>query len=359
MKRIFVLVLSAVLLCLMFSACSDNNQDKKPTDSSLADDSIVTSDTASETEAPKKIGVNFLTGEATDESATKTRPVAVMVNNIVTSLPQYGISSADIIYEMPVEGGITRMMAVYSDYTKVPKVCSIRSCRYYYPLIALGMDAVYVHWGMDNTIAKNTLLSTGIDRLDGGTKGSEYFGRDSSRLKNFDLEHTGYFDGPRLSDAMKKYNYRTKVSDKFNNTLFTFNDTAVAPAGVKCDNAVVKFSNGYYSTFTYNSSTRQYTKQHSGKPHMDAVTGKQLSFTNVFVLQTKVVKKSNSVLMDIELKGGTGKYISNGVCENITWSKANDSAPIVLKKADGTELSINQGKSYIAFIGAEKTISIS
>ena len=40
------------------------------------------------------------------------RPVAVMVSNIKAFLPQYGIDDADIIYELPVEGGITRLMAV-------------------------------------------------------------------------------------------------------------------------------------------------------------------------------------------------------------------------------------------------------
>ncbi len=71
-----------------------------------------------------------------------------MINNIKASLPQYGIDSADIIYELPVEGGITRLMGIYADYTNVPYICSVRSCRYYYPIIAHGMDAFYCHWGI-------------------------------------------------------------------------------------------------------------------------------------------------------------------------------------------------------------------
>ena len=85
---------------------------------------------------------NPLTGEyGFNENAVGKRPVAVMVSNIKAALPQYGIDEADIVYELPVEGGITRLMAIYADYTNVPDVCSVRSCRYYYPLIAYGMDA--------------------------------------------------------------------------------------------------------------------------------------------------------------------------------------------------------------------------
>ena len=77
--------------------------------------------------APAKI--NRLTGLATlSKEAYGKRPVAIMINNVRAALPQYGVSAADIMFEVIVEGGITRMMAVYGDYTKIPNVCSIRSC---------------------------------------------------------------------------------------------------------------------------------------------------------------------------------------------------------------------------------------
>ena len=50
-----------------------------------------------------------------------------MVNNHEAARPQYGIAQADILYEIPVEGDITRLMALYADYTKVPQICPIRA----------------------------------------------------------------------------------------------------------------------------------------------------------------------------------------------------------------------------------------
>ena len=58
-----------------------------------------------------------LTGEWVDPEVNQNRPIAIMINNIGEAMPQSGIGQADVIYEMVVEGGITRLMAVYSDYS--------------------------------------------------------------------------------------------------------------------------------------------------------------------------------------------------------------------------------------------------
>ena len=362
MKKILILLLSVALSCSIMTACKKDKTKsvESETSSTQSTDSKVENEVNSESEKPVATGVNFLTGEPLlNSNASGKRPVAVMVNNIKTSLPQYGIEAADIVYEIPVEGGITRLMAVYSDYTNVPKVCSIRSCRYYYPLIALGMDAIYIHWGSDPSIARDTLNRTGIDRLEGGMLGAEYFCRDAERLKTYSKEHTGYLDGSRLPDAIEKFGYRKERSQDYGETAFSFSETQIVPSETVCTTAKLSFSKDYFSTFTYDDATQTYKKQHSGQPHIDISTGNQLSFKNVIVLKTNIVKMSNSVLMDVDLTNGTGKYISNGAVKDILWSKAGENSPIVLTNSDGTVLQLNQGKSYIAFIGKEKVITIS
>ena len=85
---------------------------------------------------------NLLTGVADlTDAAIGKRPVAVMVNNVSYAMPQYGVGQADIIFEIPVEGDATRFMALYGDYTQVPQICPIRSCRYYFPALSQGFDA--------------------------------------------------------------------------------------------------------------------------------------------------------------------------------------------------------------------------
>ena len=68
---------------------------------------------------------SFYTGEWMDEKKAKNRPVAVMTENTHVTLPQYGIGNADIIYECPVEGGITRRMTISQKSGKCAKLSSV------------------------------------------------------------------------------------------------------------------------------------------------------------------------------------------------------------------------------------------
>ena len=322
--------------------------------------------TESETEAVTDPEIspyrNPLTGElGYAESAVGKRPVAVMVNNLKGALPQYGIAEADIIYELPVEGGITRLMAVYANYADVPEVCSVRSCRYYYPILCLGMDAIYCHWGLDQTIAKETLERTGIDHLDGGQYyGSLYF-RDSERERTYAQEHTGYLDGPKLPEVLENQGIRTELLDDYDQPLFNFasEDEKITPQGETAQEVTMNFSGSYYSTFQYDETSGEYKKLHSGEPHMDQRTGTQLSFENVLILQTLVYPRENNYLMDVELSGGMGYYVSNGSIEQLTWEKSSETAPIKLYDFSGSELTLNCGKTYIGIIGSDKQISYS
>ena len=291
-------------------------------------------------------------------AAVGKRPVAVMVNNVRASLPQYGIAAADVIYELPVEAGITRMMAVYADYTAVPDVCSVRSCRYYYPLLCLGMDAVYCHWGMDQTIAKETLLRTGIDRFDGGNYSGTLYFRDESRKKTYAVEHTGYLKGSALPDMLAKKGIRTELEPDYRKPMFQFaaEQIPLSPDQTPTKEIRIDFSNAYFSTFQYDEAAGVYKKLHSGSPHMDLHTGTQLAFENVIILQTDIHTREDGYLMDVALTGGTGFYAANGGIKPITWTKEAETAPIRLYEESGEELTVSPGKSYIGIIGAEKPI---
>ncbi len=305
-------------------------------------------------------GINPLTGESGyNEAACGKRPVAVMVNNLKDSLPQYGIEQADIIFELPVEGGITRLMAVYADYTDVPDVCSVRSCRYYYPLLCLGMDAIYCHWGADQTIALETLERTGIDHFDGEYEKDLFF-RDQDRLGNYASEHTGYLKGSELPDKIEREGVRTDLDELHREPAFVFTggENNAGPGDMSANTVDLRFSSSYYSTFTYDAANGVYLKQHSGNPHIDGRTNNQLSFDNIFVLQTDIHKREDGYLMDVRLSGGKGYYISKGSAREIIWEKKGESLPIKIYERGGKELVVNTGESYIGIIGSDKTVTI-
>lgn len=298
---------------------------------------------------------NLLTGLGDlSEEAIGKRPVAVMVNNVEKAMPQYGIGQADIIFEIPVEGDVTRFMALYGDYTKVPKICPIRSCRYYFPAISQGFDAFYVNWGIDETVS-DYLKSLNMDQIEGITNTGGLFGRDQDkRNQGYALEHTGYFDGTQLTSYIESKGLRTDLKEEKKGPAFSFNgmEEQIKPASSDCTSIQIDFGS-QSAAFTYDAEKMQYFKQINGNPQMDAVTGEQLGFTNVFVLETEISVKDDVGHKNLDWDGGTdakGYYISNGGMQPITWSKeeGNEDSYLTFYDEAGNVLNINRGKSYIA-----------
>lgn len=367
-KRIFALCSALLLSLTVFAGCGS-----KPTEESAASEpeatataaptaeaeSSASESTAEPTEAPstEPANVNLLTGLPTlTDGAIGKRPVAVMVNNVDAALPQYGISAADLIFELPVEYDLTRLMAVYGDYTQIPEVCSIRSCRYYYPILAVGFDAIYVNWGMNESVARPTVNSMDIDQYDGDEYGlGDCFGRDKARYESgYAWEHTGVFHGPNFPSVLEKDKVRTDLKEDKTGTAFNFveMDKNAAPNGEDAQKVRVDFG-ANYSVFTYDEENHEYLKNFKDSPHMDGISKEQLKFENVIVLETEIKPyPGDEVIKYVDWEGGEnakGYYISEGKMVPITWSKAGMYDPLKFFDANGNELQLNRGKSYIAF----------
>lgn len=362
MKKLFKRLSSiALILVLLFAmaACGkkeENKQEEKKESTKKTKTETVVEDV--EEEIPEN--QNLLTGlpDLSNEAIGK-RPVAVMVNNIMAAMPQYGVEQADIIFEIPVEGDQTRFMALYADYTMLPDICAIRSCRYYFPALAKGFDAFYVHWGCDPTIV-DYLNGLEMDRYDGLSNTGGLFGRDQERLNaGYSLEHTGYFAGTRFAETVQAAGSRLELSEGKTDTAFKFNklNEQVQPEGNACTSVTVNFG-AQTAGFTYDEASKTYKKTNCGEVQIDGKTGNQLAFTNVIVLETELSVRDDVGHKEINITGGknyTGYYVSNGAVQKITWVKENEGAYLKFYDTDGNEIAVNRGKSYIAFNYAGQT----
>ena len=297
---------------------------------------------------------NLLTGlpDLSDEAVGK-RPVAVMVSNLQMDLPQHGIGQADILFEIPLAGGLTRLMAVYGDYTRVPRVIPVRSVRLYFPPFALSFDSIFVYWGGDTSIIP-AVEALGMEKFSGIFNTGGLFGRDAGRANaGFGLEHQAYFDGTRLVDTMSALGMRSEATENFTRPAFLFHPPGelVTPTGEDSISVHINFG-GVNATLVYDEGTRQYLKHMNGQPHVEGNTGEILSFTNVFVLETPIWVNAVGH-HEMNWAGGEfygGYYISNGARQRITWRKegGNERSPLQFFDLEGNELRINRGKIYIA-----------
>lgn len=355
MKKSLLVILA---ISLMMTGCKkQENEDKGTKVSSRA---VSLFQMPKLEEIPEPANQNLLTGWGNlTEKAIGKRPVAVMVNNVEDALPQYGISQADVIFELPVEGDLTRLMALYADYTKVPDICAIRSCRYYYPAIAKGFDAFYVHWGIDKNV-ESYVKGIQPDKYDGLSNDGGLFGRDSGRRSaGYSLEHTGYFKGTKFASVVDNSGDRVGLKDSKKEAAFQFADFGhtVIPTGGTCNTVSIRFG-ACNSKLTYNADTNTYYKSMNGHKHIDGKTGEQLSFTNVFVLETSISVKDPVGHKNLNWQGSgssKGYYISKGAVQRIRWSQSSESSYLKFYDENGNELEINRGKSYIAYTSSGRT----
>lgn len=311
---------------------------------------------------------NPLTGLETTEELSKQRPVAIMFNNIKAALPQVGISEVDVLYEITVEGAITRLMGVANNWASLPTIGSVRSSRDYFIDISDAHNAIYVHAG-GSDYAYSELWARKTERIDGtnGTRASgAAFYRDSERMKTMAIEHTLVTNGEKLAKAIEGNGFGTQYRDGFVQPL-TFADSETEISGADANYVYIPFSFYAQSYLDYNSETKLYSKgQYLGtrssldkhdSPHIDGNTGKALEFKNVIVLYAphSSIPGDTKGRISVDITGsGKGYYITNGKSKAITWEKESRTSSYKLYEANETEgkteLSINPGKTYIAIV---------
>ena len=106
------------------------------------------------------------------------RPYAVMIDNNVGYNAHAGLQDAYLTYEIIVEGGLTRLMAIFKDQD-TELIGPVRSSRHYFLDYALENDAVYGHYGWSE-FAKNDISLLGVDNLNGITNAQGAYWRDKS-----------------------------------------------------------------------------------------------------------------------------------------------------------------------------------
>ncbi|MBE6788908.1 MAG: DUF3048 domain-containing protein [Ruminococcaceae bacterium] len=347
MKRISAIFLTVVML-FVFAGCAGSEGGASSTPANT--ESEVTS-------SEPQLAVNPLTGERTLElDAVNKRPIAIMINNNRASLPQRGISQADILYEVPAEGGITRIMALFADINKIPDIGSLRSARYYYLALASSHNAIFCHFGGERD-ALNYIKNNNIKTINFISTAASY--RDKNRVGKYAYEHTAFTDGERLKKAI---NYRKIETDATISSAFNFGDNSSAfSQGSVATNITVPFSSSTKATFTYDADSGMYLKGQFNAAQIDETTGKQIEVKNVFVLQTSIsLKNANSSAnyINVDLTSGFGYYACDGKIIPIKWEKGNDlDAKLKYYTTDGKELSVATGKTWVNIISSNNTVS--
>ena len=334
--KILSLAMAAILMVSCFAGCG--KEEEVPTTTAAPTTEATTLPTP-------PANVNPLTGEADyPEELIGNRSVLVSVENHPQARPQWGIASADIVWEMLAEGGITRMLCMFADASRLPdKIGPTRSARHYFVEIAEGFDSIFVHFG-GSPQGYNALNSHNTAHIDGMSDSG--FSRDRSR--NVDSEHTAYTTKDGVMNNIEKKSFRT-TAEEGKDKPFKFNEAPATLSGGTCTKVSVPFSSSFTYKYTYDAENKVYLSSLNGNAFKDD-NGTQQSFTNIIIVYSTTTVLDSKGRISYDLSSGKGVYVSNGTYENITWEKGDYSDIMKFYGADGEELSLNVGRSYIALV---------
>ena len=303
------------------------------------------------------------------------RPTAVMIDNNIGNGRHAGLQESYINYEIIVEGGLTRIMAVFKD-KDVSLIGPVRSSRHYFLDYALESDVIYAHYGW-STYAQNDIRTLGVNNIN-GLYDDYPFWRDQSIA----APHNVFTSTEKLYDYAKQKNYNTTTTnwkllnyttDEVNLNEPISTTTQVNPETGKkekvpvtreglltANSVVIPYS--YYQTrsYTYDAERKVYLRYMNDAPHIDKVSGQQLYYKNVIIQQVTNSQLDSEGRQDLNTTGsGNGYYITNGYAVPIHWTKSSRSAKTIYKYSDGSKVQINDGNTFVQIMPTTYTPTIS
>ena len=284
-----------------------------------------------------------------------SRPYSIMINNIHNVWGyQSGLNDAYIVYEMLVEGGFTRFLAVYKD-KELDRIGTVRSSRHYFLDYALENDAIYVHFGWSPQ-AQSDIKSLNVDNINFMTY--EGYIRDTSLGLAF--EHTAFTTTYGIMEGAKYYNYRTtSKSDPVLN--YSVEDVNLSELdSIVANNITLAFSKNHTTGYVYDAKSKTYKRYQNDLEHTDYVTKEQYSAKNIIIYQVDYHTIDSYCRQTIDNIGnGTGYYVTEGYAIPITWQKDSRSSKTVYKLENGDDLKVNDGNTYIEIQPKGQILSIS
>ena len=270
------------------------------------------------------------------------RVIAVMIDNHKGAWPQAGLNSTYAVYEIVVEGGETRLMALFKG-ADLETIGPVRSSRHYFLDYAMENDAIYTHYGWSPQ-AKNDISKFGVNNLNGIYYSKPTFWRVSTKRS----PHNAMTSTKQILKAANKKGYRT--DSKETSVLNYVSEEVNLKNGIKAE--TVKIPHSYLQSvkYVYNAKTKRYTRYARGILQKDYTTGKEITTKNIIIQYS-----NNADLNDGSTKGrqtlnniGTfnGYYITNGKAIKISCIKSSRESKTIYKDEKGKIINVNDGNTW-------------
>jgi len=298
--------------------------------------------------AAPAVPTNVLTG-----LQGKNGPVLfVKVDDTQPAHPQIGLDDADVVYIEQVEGGLTRLAAVFSNVLP-PKIGPVRSAR----ISDIDLMANYGRVGMAYSGAQTLFLpvlrASNIEDIGADTEPASIYSRDPSRQAPTNL----ILDPTALIHKSVDVEHRPIATAQSVGWQFG----ATPQGGVAIKSAEIKWPSSKYKA-VWSSSLKRWILYYDGSLDLSADGVKLGSPT--FVIQQLSITQSiyhdhlgNYTPLSHTVGTGTGYLLRDGQEIPVNWSRPTATSPTTWTLKDGSPAYFATGQVWIALTDQQPTFT--
>jgi hypothetical protein len=291
-----------------------------------------------------------------DKAALHRSAVAVKIENLPAARPQYGLNQADIVYEEPVEGGITRFVAVF-DCQSAKRIEPVRSARFIdLAILAPYGKLLFAYSGAIQPVI-DAVDASGSELEDvGANRAGPAYTRDPSRYIPHNLETSTSLLYAAAKSAGLTIDQRPPAQFHYGRM----------PKGAK-PAAAVDISYPELTSWTWDAKSGRWLRSYPDTtgPAMQG-DGSQISAANVVVIEapeyaTAYVEDSTGAHENNMTLTGSGPawVFRNGAVYRGTWERPSLTAPASFIGPHGVALKLTPGNTWEELVPTGDKVSIS
>lgn len=310
-----------------------------------------------------------LNGELTPRANAMRRAIAVTIDNYFPDArPQSGISDASMVFETLVEGGYTRLMAVYLEHDPAV-VGPVRSTRIYFDDWAAAYHAMLVHVGGNDDADAELWQMRPVYNLDEGSEpfmlsySTPYFWRTAARSTPDNM----YANIAKLRayGAARGQDWRYSGAALSHKTLEPASRRG--PAGTLTISFVdplfawVPANPDYRVQYRFDPASDSYIRVVGGTTQVDAATHRAIRARNIVVMHTGAGTPDLAAGTTVDavsipvIGSGAAEYYRDGRVEHGTWRQKDPLAPLQLLDRHGRAVRFNPGQTWVEVLPRDST----
>lgn len=298
--------------------------------------------------APVADGIAPLTGLPLDDASVAARPaIVVKIDNTSKGRPQEALAQADLVYEEMIEGGFTRLAAVY--HSHAPLLGPIRSGRTTDIAILGSLNTPIFAWSGANLVHAALLRRQNMIDLGAQSRG-EYF-RAADRPGTYDL----------MIEAETLHEIAAGRDGSAPSPHFEYRTAAVGlPETAEPATSVTVSFPSVTAQWDWDPTLEGWARTQGGTEHVDA-QGERVVAANVVVAEvrdvaTGSVDTAGSTVFEQQFLGsGRGWVFTDGHVIEVTWTKPSIHSVATWTTPDGVPVALTPGTTWIELARADTT----